>query len=134
MTPDKEKDEVAVKKWVETYLSYNNAGQTPWKLNEVYVEDMVFLPPKLEPIRGLKAIKAWMEPNYGIGKLNSEVIEMEIKTDVDIAYVYLSAKDTFTQKETGEAIESENKCMWILNRTSDGSWKGTHCIWNSNLP
>ena len=134
MAPDKKKDETAVEKWVDTYLSYNKAGKTPWKLDEVYVEDMVFLPPNLEPIRGLKAIKEYMEPTFGSGKLKSDVIEMEIKTDVDIAYVYLSAKDTFTSKDTGEAIEFENKCVWILNRMDDGSWKGTHCIWNSNLP
>ena len=134
MTPDKEKDKAAVRKWVETYLSYNNKGETPWKLEEVYTEDMVFLPPNMAPIKGITATKNWMEPSYGLYNLASEVIEMEIKTDSDMAYVYLSAKDTFTPKACGESMETENKCIWILNRMSDGSWKGTHCIWNSSLP
>jgi len=132
MSPDREKDKAAVRKWVDNYLSYNKNGETIQKLHLVYTDNAVALPPNGTPIRGIQNIKEWMEPIFEHYRTTSEVQELD--TDADSAWVYLSAKDHTKPLDGGDMIESDNKCIWLLRRTADGSWKSTHIMWNSNLP
>jgi ketosteroid isomerase-like protein len=39
---------------------------------------------------------------------------------------------TLTPKAGGAPITENSKYLWIYGRASDGSWKLTHVIWNSN--
>ena len=47
MTPDKEKDEVAVKKWVETYLALARSGEVE-EGYKLWADDVVLLPPNMK--------------------------------------------------------------------------------------
>ena len=132
MTPDREKDEAAVKKWVDKYLDLAENGDERWF--QLWADDAVMLPPNMRPVKGIDAINEFMGPGFGKFDLVHDKLYLEIKTDTSIAYASWSSNDKTTLKEGGITIEKENKCIWILRREPDDTWKATHCIWSPNQP
>ena len=50
----------------------------------------------------------------------------------DWAWVRTSYTSRVTPVEGGEALEDVGKALVVLKRQSDGSWKASRYIWNSN--
>ncbi len=133
MTPDKEKDEVAVKKWVETYLALARSGEVE-EWYKLWADDVVLLPPNMKPLHGIDELKALIGPGFGRANIEHETFYTEVKTDTTMAYASYGGIEKSTPKEGGKTIVKENKCIWILRREPDSSWKATHCIWSPNQP
>jgi ketosteroid isomerase-like protein len=73
MSPDKEKDEDAVKKWVETYLTLVRTGEID-KWYSLWAEDVVMLPPNMRPLHGMDALKGLVGPGFGRFDIGIEVV------------------------------------------------------------
>lgn len=58
----------------------------------------------------------------------------DVRVDGDLAYGRGYARVTLKDKVTGEVTKSSSKCLNILERLSDGSWKTTHDFRNGNAP
>jgi len=44
-----------------------------------------------------------------------------------------AAEEKYTPRTgEGESMEANFKAIILLQRMADGTWLGTHCIWNSN--
>ena len=131
MTQDKKKDEVAVKKWVESMFSYMHSNDLDNFLSLV-AEDVILLPPNMHSIHGIEAVKELVQPWFESLVMTHEIGETEIMIDSDLAYVRIEYKDTIWPKEGGETTKMDNKALYILRRERDGAWKMTRNIWNRN--
>ena len=92
------------------------------------------LPPNMRSVEGLEAIKELIGPGFGKYTLEHDTHYLEIKTDTSMAYASYAGIEKSTPKEGGKTIAKENKCIWLLRREPDDSWKATHCIWSPNQP
>ena len=52
----------------------------------------------------------------------------------DIAYAYLTYKETYSFEGEDEPIEDEGKALTVLHKQPDGSWLFAYWMWNSDLP
>lgn len=131
MPPDKLKDEAAVRKWVDSQFASMGAGDFD-KFTSLMADDIILLPPNMNTIYGLDAMKELVQPWFETLNMTHEVSEPEIVTDQNIAYVRVEYRDSYSPKEGGETTVMDNKALWILRRQPDNSWKMTRCMWNRN--
>lgn len=99
----------------------------------LYTEDAKLLPPNSGMVSGKQAIQAFWQRamNMGIGNITLET--MDIGYEGDLAYE-IGAYTLNIQPEGGQATTDAGKYVVVRKRQSDGSWKWTVDIWNSNLP
>jgi len=128
----KQSDEEAIRSWFDTYLSSVVAGDLDTYLAS-WSDDMIFLPPDQSIKIGKESCREIAEGilHYDI---EPDVTIEEIVIDDELAFARLSVKEKFTPKAGGASFEVDIKSVWIFRRQLDGSWLGTHCIWNSNKP
>jgi len=131
MSPDKEKDEEAIKKWVESMFSYMASNDLDNFLS-LAAEDIILLPPNMQSIHGIEAVKDLIQPWFESLVMTHEIGETEIMIDSDLAYVRIEYKDRYWPKEGGETTVMDNKGLYILRRERNGAWKMTRNIWNRN--
>ena len=90
--------------------------------------------PNKASVEGKEAVLQWVQPwfdNFNIE--DSHTIE-EIEVSGDLAFARTMVTLMATPKAGGEALQMNNKVIWIFKRQADGSWKASHHIWNSNDP
>jgi uncharacterized protein (TIGR02246 family) len=133
MIPDKEKDEAAVREWIETYINAVKTGDLETYYNS-WTDDIVMLPPNRAPIHGIDALKELVGPAFDRFDTTVKISDIEIGTDSSLAYLLIMASDERVPKEGGEVVKHENKCLWLLRRQPDNSWKASHCIFSPNHP
>lgn len=98
-------------------------------------EDVVLMPPGEETLSTRDAVRALMEDFFG-----AFVVELERTTldEIVVAGDWAFVRDTYvsnlTPKSGGETGQARGKNVWILRRTSGGSWKVARNIWNSSSP
>jgi uncharacterized protein (TIGR02246 family) len=131
MSPDKEKDEAVVRKWVDSQFASMGAGDLD-KFTSLMADDIILLPPNMKTIYGKEAMKELVQPWFETLNMTHEVSEPEIMTDHNIAYVRVEYRDSYSLKEGGETTLMDNKALWILRRESDDTWKMIRCMWNHN--
>jgi len=133
LNPNKVADETAIRKWMQTYMDLVKNGEIE-KWYNLWDEDVTLLPPNKPPIHGLSEWKKVVEPGFAQNNIRHEMTSLEVKTDSNLAYAVWTGFENNTPKKGGETMRNENKCMFILRRDSDGSWKGTHAIWSISHP
>jgi len=81
---------------------------------------------------GRKAVEEYYQSIFDEFEPQLESRYVEIDLSGDLAYGRGIAKVTLISKTSGDTLTSTAKYVNILKRQSDGSWKTTHDIWNSN--
>lgn len=97
-----------------------------------FTADAFLMAPESETKIGREAIQAYYQAIFDEFDTELESGYENVKVDGDLAYGRGFAKVWLTPKSGGEKIYSESKYLNILERQSDGTWKTTHDIWNSN--
>jgi ketosteroid isomerase-like protein len=92
------------------------------------------MPPNAALYRGWQTYREYAQPWFDESNIEEKITYKEIEVFGDLAFVRSSYKIHVTPKAGGETTLMNGKGMWILKRQADVSWKGTHCIWNSNYP
>ena len=132
MTPDKEKDEAAIRKWhKEVENASNNANFDAYASH--WSDDMIWMPPNMQPIHGKETCMemfTYLTENYIV---DQKVTVDEVGVSGDLAYSRFFSREKFTPKGDAPAMENDGKNIFIFKRQSDGSWLATHGIWNSNI-
>jgi ketosteroid isomerase-like protein len=102
---------------------------------ELYTEDTVWMPPYEPAIEGKQACQQssqqWSE------KIETKEIQypfIEIEIHGNWAYVRGTYFVQFIPKGGDEKSEDQGKFINLFRRQSDGSWKCTHSIHNSDNP
>ena len=131
MSPSKQDDIAAVLEWWKTYkTNVNNHNLDAYWSH--WTDDMIWMPPNRPTIYGketCKEVSGFENYNYDLtGELQ------EVKVDKDIAFARFSGSEKIVPKDGSANIVTDRKCIWILQRQMDNSWKATHCIWNENTP
>ena len=95
---------------------------------EVFVEDVIMMPPNQPMVRGKKAYKelvqGWID-NIG-GTISNPMMEYGVEGDLAFQVATYAFKDTETPDQ-GKYVE-------IFRRQQDGSWKVILTIYNSDKP
>ena len=110
-----------------------NAGEVSAAVALV-VDDAVDLPPHRPAVIGKEAIREFLQSDLDQFTMHfvDEIVEVEVAGDLAIMWTNYTV--TLTPKGDGEPIESEGKWLKVLKRQSDGSWKFSRNIWNSDNP
>ena len=133
LKPSKEPDETAIRKWMQTYMDLVKNGEIE-KWYRLWDEEVTLLPPNKPAIHGLLEWKKVVGPGFAQNNIRHEMTNLEVKTDSNLAYAVWTGIENNTPKKGGETMRNENKCIFILRRGSDGSWKGTHAMWSLSHP
>ena len=130
MTPDKKKDEAAIREWIDKYIGSVISGDLDTYLAS-WSDDVIFLPPNQPAKIGKEACREIAE-GILLYDIEADLDIQEIKISGDLAFTRNLARETFTPKNGDEPFDVELKSIYMFKRQSDGSWIGTHCIWNTN--
>jgi uncharacterized protein (TIGR02246 family) len=100
------------------------------KVASMYTDDAVVMPPNHEPVRGRANIEAFFKEMAGT-KLTLTPFESAISGST--AYEAGTYQMSITP-QTGPPTTDKGKYVVILKRGSDGQWRLSHDIFNSDMP
>ena len=99
----------------------------------LYTDDAIVMPPNAPTISGKEAVRTrYQYIEESIFDITRSADEVQVFGDW--AFRRGTFKGTWKAKEGEESGVSNNKGLTILRRQSDGSWKISHAIFNSNQP
>ena len=90
-------------------------------------EDMVFMPPGAPPVSG-EAIRPWLDALPVIRAMDWSIDDL--KESGDIAYLRGPVRQTFEIE--GQTEEFDGKYCDVMVRGTDGQWRFSLIIWNTN--
>lgn len=99
-----------------------------------FTEDAIFMPPNSVILKGKEAGREFARPWFEQLNIEFDISVDEIEVYGDWAFARWSYSGRNTPKAGGETIQENGKEIWILKRQSDGSWKCSHIIYNTDNP
>lgn len=102
-------------------------------LMDLYTDDAIAMPPNAPTIYGKEAIRTWYQ------YIEENIYDITYPADEVQVFGYWAFrrgtfKGTWKAKGGEESGVSNNKGLLLLRKQSDGSWKISHAIFNSNQP
>jgi len=95
--------------------------------------DVVSMPANMGVMEGRDAWSAWVESmGFSVTDLNVDIVEMDGRGD--LAYLRMAYTESFAVEGAAEPVEEVGKCLWIVRKQADGSWRVSTWICNSDLP
>ena len=110
--------------------AFNNSDAA--EIASHFTENAILMAPGKPASKGRKAVEAYYQSIFNEFEPDLDSRYVEIKISGDIAYARGIADVTLISKSGGDTTTSSAKYVNILERQSDGTWKTTHDIWNSN--
>jgi uncharacterized protein (TIGR02246 family) len=126
------KDIAAIKKLAKDWSSVWNSGDVKALLS-LFTKAPVLMPQGLPPVIGKRAIGSLYKPLFVGYTIKGKGTVVEIEVSGDLGYFRSSYTLTAAPKTGGEQIKSKGKSMFIVKRQSDGSWKISRLIDNSDI-
>jgi ketosteroid isomerase-like protein len=124
-------DEAALREALVTEMKAANAADAAqWA--SVYAQDAIVLRPHAPAVQGREAIQQWLATLPPIS--NAKGQGLEIAGYGDLAYFRGTYTMTFSIPGVPVPIEEQGKFLQIYRKQSDGLWKMTREIYNSDLP
>ena len=111
----------------KAFIQGNAAG-----IAEHFTEDAVLMAPDAPAQKGRPAVQAYYQAIFDQYTTQLTSGYEQVKIEGNLAYGRGFAQLILTPKKGGPIIRSTAKYLNILERQSDGSWKTSHDIWNSN--
>ena len=96
------------------------------------MDDCVVLPPNTEVIMSKEGYRSYAQPIIDQFDIEETVNVEETEVVGDSAFARTSYVLRLTPKAGGVTIEEIGKMITILKRQSDGLWKISHIMWNSD--
>jgi uncharacterized protein (TIGR02246 family) len=113
-------DEQAIRDLVTTWLNASKAGDTQ-KVLSLMADDVVFLMPGREPMRGKSAFAASQPPLKQQFDLDASSDIQEIKLFGEWAYVWTKLSVVMTPKTGGTPVKRVGNTLSILEKQA-GTW------------
>jgi uncharacterized protein (TIGR02246 family) len=124
-------DEAALRQAFDMEMKAANAADAAgWA--GLYTQDAIVLRPHAPAVQGRDAIQQWLATVPSIS--NAKGQSVEIMGYGDLAYLRGTYSMTFTIPGVPTPIDERGKVLQIYRNQSDGSWKMTREIYNSDLP
>ena len=126
-------DRSAIQKATEDAQTHFNAQPPDFHAHAAayYAEDAVFMPPNMAEVKGATNIGNWMASYPSISNTKFTVVDLEGSGDV--AYVHGTYEMDVTPPGMTVAMHDKGKYLEIWKKQSDGSWKVTRDIFNSDM-
>ena len=97
-------------------------------------DDVISMAPNEPPIVGKDAVERWYRNFYATFDINMTHDPLETHAYADLLIHRGHATGTLIPKAGGDAIEFDNKYLFVLLRQDDGSLKIWRAVFNSNMP
>jgi len=124
-------DEAAVRQAFDLEMKAANAADAAgWAA--LYSQDAIVLRPHAPAVQGREAIQPWLATLPAISNAKGQGVE--IMGYGDLAYLRGTYSMTFTIPGVPVPIDERGKFLQIYRKQSDGSWKMTREIYNSDIP
>ena len=124
-------DEAALRQALDIEMKAANARDAAaWAA--VYSQDAIVLRPHAVAVEGREAIQKWLATLPSISNAKGQGVEA--MGYGDLAYLRGTYSMTFAIPGVPAPIDEQGKFLQIYRRQSDGSWKMTREIYNSDLP
>jgi len=130
---DIEADKEAIMKMQDGYDRTAAAGDVEGNIS-AYTNDVVLMQPNGPTLSGKEAIRTWLKTSFEQFRFESKHVPDKIDIVGDWAIVPGQCKGSITPKSGGDPIPFNNKYLHIYRRQSDGFWKLSRSIFNSNDP
>lgn len=100
----------------------------------VFTADAVLMPPN-EPMRaGADEIRTWLQGMANQFSMTGRYSDAQVTVSGDVAVERFVAELRVTPNTGGAAMEERFKGIHVYRRQSDGSWRITHDVWNTDAP
>ncbi len=99
-----------------------------------YTNDIVLMQPNGPTLTGKEAIRAYIKTSFDQFSFEAKHVPDKIDIVGDWAIVPGQCKGAITPKSGGDALPINDKYLHIYRRQSDGNWKLSLSIFNSNDP
>ena len=120
----------AIQKLNDEFAAAMNASDVDAILSLI-TADIVMMPPGAPPARGTDAVRALFEGMFSRMKLHEVWTSEEIVVEGDLAYDWSSYVTTVTP-HGGTSSEVRGQNLYVARRQTDGSWKYSRVMWNSD--
>lgn len=97
-----------------------------------FTDDAHLMAPDKPVMRGKAAVKSYYQSIFDQYRTVLESHYDEVEVSGKLAYGRGFAKVILFPKAGGDSIVSTAKYLNILKKQSDGTWKTSHDVWNSN--
>ena len=124
-------DEASLRQALDIEMGAANARDAA-RWASVYAQDSIVLRPHAPAVQGREAIQQWLATLPPISNAKGEGVEAVGYGD--LAYLRGTYSMTFSIPGVPTPIEEQGKFLQIYRKQSDGSWKMTREIYNSDLP
>ena len=124
-------DEATLRQAIDIEMKAANEGDAAgWA--SLYAQDAIVLRPHAPAVEGREAIQQWLATLPPIS--NAKGQGLEVVGYGDLAYLRGTYTMTFSIPGAPASIDEQGKFLQIYRKQSDGSWKMTREIYNSDLP
>jgi uncharacterized protein (TIGR02246 family) len=131
---DIEADVEAIRNWVKESYAAADSGNVKNYIS-FWAKDVIWMPPDAPIIQGTSAIRELLKPYFEQLTAKRKISVEEITVTDDFAFTRINTEEKYTPRTgEGEPVEANFKAIIFLQRIADGTWLGTHYIWNSNDP
>ena len=130
---DVDADVESIKALFANNSSVINSGDLEGWIDQ-FTEDAIFMPPNSVILQGKEAGREFARPWYEQFNMEFDISVDEIEVHGNWAFARWSYSARYTPKVGGETIPENGKEIWILKRQTDGSWKCSHFIYNTDNP
>ena len=97
------------------------------------MEDIHAMPPNQAAVLGRQGHRIWWAEMFEAGLALLQVDPQELVVTGDQAFDRFNWTMDVTPPG-GETMHDAGKCVWMWRRDSDGVWRVSHSIWNSDNP
>jgi len=129
---DVEADVEAIRNWVNSSYAAADSGDVEGYIS-FWAEGVIWMPPNTPIIQGISAATEMVQPFFEQVSTHREISIKEIKVADNFAFTRINSEEKYTPRTgEGESVESNFKSIILLHRMADGTWLGTHYMWNMN--
>ena len=128
-----ETDRVAIMKTTAELLAAVNASDADGCL-AVWAADGMLMPPHHPSVQGRQAIGDYFRRLFSGNKFSFTFTSSQIHVAEDIAFERVTYTVTIWSGGSMPPVEDIGKGVHVYARQSNGSWKLTQDIWNSDRP
>jgi uncharacterized protein (TIGR02246 family) len=114
-------DEQNIRELIATWLKATAAGDLPQVL-KLMAEDVVFLIPGQQPMRGMDAFAASFQTALQHFRIDAKSQIQEIHVSDGMAYCWNHLSVTMTPRQTGSPMLRSGFTLTVLRKNPDGSW------------
>jgi uncharacterized protein (TIGR02246 family) len=126
-------DLAAIKETLRKFAVAVNAGDFEGWIS-LWTDNGIQMFPGAPARIGKEQIRAGMKPAFDQFILKMVITNEELRVSGDLGFARGTYKESMVPKAGGETWKYDGKCLTILERQADGSWKVARDCFNSNVP